>query len=130
MGIDLQLLPVDYDSRRTGPEPDDGAPWAYSHTTLNVPRVQGSWDAIERLATPVDITFSSTATDYQSEMAGEPQVCDCYGKPLTWAPAAKVAKVLSRARIDQGPQADERMAAIVAYLRALPAATPVVLYWS
>jgi len=132
MGIDLTLLPVDFDSRRI-PERDDlppSKPWAHSFTRLRVPRAQGSWDEIEALATPIDVPFSSTEMDYRAAIdGGEPRAEDCYGKPLTWAPAGEVVEVLSRAQIDQGVQADERMDAIVAYLRALPPGNLVVLYW-
>lgn len=135
MGIDLVLLPIDVDGAENGTLAPPEQPWGYgySHTRLPVPRSQGTWPAVQRAAEPMgDMVFASIEGDMSAHSSGKSEygtTLDAYAAPLTFVRARKLAGLLCRCRIDQGPEADGRLAAIVAYLRALPPRTRVVLYW-
>lgn len=118
MGIDLNLLPIDSLHGTQG----------YSHTILRTERARATWPKLTKLARPLpehhDISALTVGRVPDGYAKGAPMYgradADAYGEPYTWLEAGVVADVLTE---------DGNFAPTIAYLRALPADTMVILDW-
>lgn len=131
MGLDLNLLPLDFDGEENG----TNSMYLTSYTVLALPTGAVSWEMqrpLMKIAEPVGRPISSREGDADARVEpvhyGHGETIDGYGKPLTFVRAAQLAARIGRWRMHE-PEGAGRLAAIVAYLRALPQRTRVVLFW-
>jgi hypothetical protein len=122
MGLDLSLLPVEHEHIV---DKESGKRWGFSHSLLAMDRdynLFDAWQTVETEAAPESFsTFVSVDNDYPEPHYGYTDK-DPYGAPLRTAKAG----VLTNVGV---PNSSQRNQAVLAYLAALPAGTPVVLYW-
>lgn len=110
MGVDLTLLPLDYENNDSGT--------AFSR--LHLERRRELWDDIEKLPKkPI-----GSVTGYMGDEFGR-QTEDCYGGGLKWVHA----KELLPLKDHEAVQDNDTNRAIWAYLAALRPDTKIVLYW-
>jgi hypothetical protein len=100
----------------------------YAHTVLAVAPRQRLFARMRREAARRHLRWDFTS--YFSPAFGElrrygEMAADAHGEPLTWLPAGWLAAVLQAYR-EAGDGGND---AVLAYLRALPPAAKVVLYW-
>lgn len=110
MGVDLTLLPLDYER--------NGGGSAFSRLMLQ--RRCELWDDIAKLPS-ADI---DSVTGYMRDNFQE-QKKDCYGGGLKWV----YAKDFSSLKEHLAVQDNDRNRGIWAYLAALNSETKIVLYW-
>lgn len=120
MGVDLKLLPIDY---------DDGS-WGFSHSIIRVERDYELFDQIRDLPKqghPPENFTSYLSTIPSGSMRGEscygPTKQDCYGCNLYCVRAGDFANI----RLRRGTSKQVR--AVLAYVRALDPDTRIVPYW-
>lgn len=115
MGVDLALLPFD----------SDHGDFAYSHTMFEVGRDYELHGKIRKLKSmPVPKGFSSfRASGADGETTYGVTAETPYGEPLEYVLAGHLCA------IKLSPDAPYIPRAIWAYLKELPAATKVALYW-
>lgn len=111
MGVDLTLLPIDY-------EHNDGGS-AFSRLMLE--RRRELWPDIEK---QLPVHPIAKITGYMGDNF-EARAHDPYGTPLTWA----YAKDFSSFKDHEAVQDNDTNRAIWAYLAALNPETKIVLYW-
>jgi hypothetical protein len=130
MSRDIKLLP--FFSDRTGGE-------SFSHDVLDVDlgvSPAGSGDDVADLSDELETLDSrdvprgfscclARSADGEHTIYGKKQD-DCYGDPLKWAKAGDLAALAEHPQVTCWP----RNKAAFAYVAALPADWPVVLYWS
>lgn len=121
MGVDLRLLPLDYDS------PDSPA-FSYSHTVLSCDRNRDLWTVIGRFkTTPLPENFTSFLG--KKEEDGD----YCYGQthmtPYGSEIATVTVKQLLKCADHEGVKAYPTNRAIWAYLACLPKKTRIALFW-
>ena len=110
MGVDLTLLPLDYEN-------DNGGS-AFSRLMLE--RRRELWDDIAKL--PVNPI--AKVTGYMGDNFGD-ETEDCYGEPLKYV----FAKDLAELRDHEAVQDNDLNRAIWAFLAAIRPETKIVLYW-
>lgn len=138
MGIDLRLLPCEHWSE------SDGRVWGHSHTILDLGRVgHGAYDSFQELVKP-HVTKMPANHDVTSfvgcrvasgrhegdHVYGTIRATDGYGDPYEFVIAQQLLPWLEKhfrydGKLGHGPY----QASIVAYLRALPPHTKIVLDW-
>lgn len=119
MGVDLRLLPLDY----------EGPDITYSHTILSMERQRELWPKIEALPSTPAPRFTSFMAIREAE-PDKGESCygyatkDAYGQPLRCVTADDLRKCVMRL-----VGLYEKNYAIGCYLSALPPETRIVLYW-
>lgn len=122
MGLALYLLPFDatFAARAAAP----GFP-ALNYTSQTVLSSSGSEDLFDVLkglpSAPVPATFTSFVGDQEYDLTTE----DAHGDPVRTVSAGMLCTVQDH----PGVTTSAKNRAIWAYLAALPADTPVALYW-
>lgn len=119
MGVDLRLLPLDY----------EGPDITYSHTVLSFERQSRLWTKIEELPTTPAPRFTSFVAIIG---AGPNKGESCYGyaeKDAYGAPLRCVTADALRHCVMKLQNLRPRNHAIGCYLSALPPETRIVLYW-
>jgi hypothetical protein len=140
VGVDLRLLPCEAWRVMA-----DGRVWGYSHTILNLGRVSyATHDAFEALVRPhvarlpadhrVSSFVGAIAPDGRHEgerVYGTIRDKDAYGTPYEVVEARHLLPWLAEhfPHRDHYGASDGFRAAIVAYVRALPPETKIVLDW-
>lgn len=110
MGVDLTLLPLDYERENSGS--------AFSR--LNLERRRELWDEFVKLPEhPI-----SRVTGYMGDEFGD-KTEDPYGTPLKWV----YAKDLLPLKNHEAVQDNDQNRAIWAFLEALNPDKKIVLYW-
>jgi hypothetical protein len=115
MGIDLYLLPV---------QGHDVGMW-FAHDVLSVDRNGALFDSVRELQTlPMPRALSTFVARLPNGEAGYGDaLLDSYGVPLRYVHAVQLRGV--DWTLTRSPQ----NRAIEAFVRALPASTPIVLWW-
>ena len=114
MSVDLTLCPDRHDGRSLNG-------WWLAYERISLDGDGRLWDAIKEL--PPHPLPPLTRFTWYSDGGLEDATTDKYGEPLTYATAGELGAIVLPE--DVSP----RNAAVFAYLRALPAGTPVVLWW-
>lgn len=110
MGVDLTLLPLDYER--------DGSGSAFSR--LNLERRRELWTEIAKMPMhPI-----AKVTGYLRDNFGD-ETEDCYGSPLQWA----FAKDFAVFKDNEAVQDNDLNRAIWAFLATVSPDTKIVLYW-
>lgn len=137
MGIDLRLLPCEIWQER------DGRLWGYSHTVLELGGIcEDDWNAFQTTVKPhlaelptghdVASFLGARATDGRHEgehVYGTFRATDSYGEPFKVVAARDLLPWLVEHFTYDGERGGPYHAAIVAYVRALPPDTKIVLDW-
>jgi len=138
MGIDLRLLPCEHWRE------ENGKLWGYSHTILDLGGIcEEAWDAFQELVKPhlaempadhdVSSFIGALVPDgyHKGERTyGTIRCKDAYGSPYEVVAAEHLLPWLAEHfRYDGHRGHGPYQAAIVAYVRALPPATKIVLDW-
>lgn len=118
MGVDLALLPFDFESDR----------FSFSHTVLNTERRKDLWEEIARLeskAVPDGFnSYVSRNDDYEESHYGETLETP-YGDRLTYVLASDLLAFWDH----PGVKDEEKNRAVWAYLNCLNPQTKVALFW-
>jgi len=110
MGVDLALLPVEYEHNNSGS--------AFSRLTLE--RRKDLWDSIEALPQQPIHSVTGYLGDGFRTITQTP-----YGTVLTWVYAEEFSNLNKHSAI----QDNSFNAAIWAFLATLPPKTKIILYW-
>jgi len=136
MGIDLRLLPCECWRE------EDGKVWGFSHTILELGRVGGdAFDDYEELVKPhlVELPDGHDVSSYVGERVtegyykGEPTYGtlgkDAYGTPCATVTAKQLLPWLEEHFCHDDRRGGPYRTSIVAFVRALPPDTKIVLDW-
>lgn len=138
MGIDLRLLPCEHWSVH------DGKTWGFSHTILHLGDIwEEAWDAFQQMVKPHLVTMPAghDVSSYTGAIVpdgyhkgekiyGTIREADGYGAPYTFVTAKDLLPWLAEHfQYDGGRGHGPYQTSIVAYVRALPPDTKIVLDW-
>ncbi len=140
MGIDLRLLPCEH--WREPSEPGQKL-WGFSHSILDLGRVcQEAHDAFDKMVKPhlVELPGDHDISSYTGALVAEGyhkdetiygtlRPKDAYGAPWTFVTAQRLLPWLEEHFRYDGDRGGPYQTAIVAYVRALPPDTKIVLDW-